>query len=223
MTQTLQAIQAILKGNWEQAITLNLEILKQNPNDIESLNRLAFAYSAIGNVQKAKMLYQKVLKIDDANPIALKNLKKLTDGKQRKNGYSSFQINNTMFLEEVGKTKVIMLINTAPPKAIRLLQIGQPLVLCIKRLKIFVLDEHEKFLGMLPDNISRRLIKFMKGGNKYDAYVKAIEDSGVSIFLKEVKRVSKFKNQPSFTVSDIPKQTFLFKKHKNYDDEISEE
>ncbi len=223
------AIQATLQGDWKRAIELNLAILKENPKDIESLNRLAFAYTVTGKIKEAKTTYNKVLKIDNANPIALKNIKRLGENATRKNLPESFQIDNNMFLEEVGKTKIISLVNTAPPKVLRTLQVGQPVVLSIKRLKIFVLDQSKQFLGMLPDNISKRLIKFMKGGNLYASYIKAIDQHDISIFVKETKRTARFRNQPSFVVSDIPKQSLNISssKKKNYieesEDETSEE
>lgn len=217
MTTQSEAIKATLKGDWEKAIELNLQLLNANPEDIESLNRLAFAYGSIGNIKEAKKTYKKVLEFDDTNPIALKNLKRLGENISRKNQPPTFSIDNSMFLEEVGKTKVITLVNAAPVKTLHNLQIGQPVVLVIKRLKIFVLNDEEKFLGMLPDNISRRLIKFIKGGNKYIAYVKSIDERSITIFVKETKRVTKFKNQPSFMTSDVQKQSIVFKKNKNYD------
>src|SRR5258708_3052349 len=160
------AIQATLEGNWELAITINEEILKEDPQDIETLNRLAFAYIIIGKKTHAENVYKKVLEIDIFNPIAIKNLNHL-------HTVSSFNATTTqhmknIFLEESGKTKIVSLINTAPPKIMQSLQIGQTLQLCIKRLKIFVLDEQNQYIGMLPDNISQRLIKFIKGGNVYD-------------------------------------------------------
>lgn len=223
--QITLAIQATLKGDWQKAIELNLAILKENPKDLESLNRLAFAYTVIGKIKEAKSTYNKVLKIDNANPIALKNIKRLGETATRKVVQTNFQIDNNMFLEEVGKTKIISLVNTAPPKTIRMLQVGQAVVLSIKRLKIFVLNEAKQFLGMLPDNISKRLIKFMKGGNLYASYIKAVDQHGVTIFIKETKRVARFKNQPSFVVSDIPKQSFNMSsnKRKNHEVESDEE
>lgn len=215
MIDSSQAIQAILQGNWDKAIALILEVLDNNPQDVETLNRLAFAYTAIGNTHKARETYNKVLDIDECNPIALKMLKKLGDGVTRKNGYTPFAINNTMFLEEVGKTKVITLVNTAPPKVLRTLQIGQPLLLCIKRMKIFVLDEKEQFLGMLPDNISKRLIRFIKGGNKYTTYIKAVENRNAIIFMREEKRASRFKNQPSFIITEASQTLLNHSKKKN--------
>jgi len=227
MTDTAHAIQAILHGDWEKAIQLNLAILEENNQDIETLNRLAFAYTALGKIANARGIYQKVLDIDPCNPIALKNIKKLGDSNSRKNEYTPFTINNTMFLEEVGRTKVITLVNTAPPRVLRTLQPGLPLILHIKRMKIFVLDEKQQFLGMLPDNSSKRLIKFIKGGNKYTTYIKSVENRIVTIFMREVKRSAKFKNQPSFVITDASQQTLILpNKRKNNETnhhDISEE
>ncbi|HEX8964984.1 MAG TPA: tetratricopeptide repeat protein [Patescibacteria group bacterium] len=224
MIEKTAAIEATLKGNWDDAIVFNLQLLKENPKDIETLNRLAFAYAAAGKIKEAKAAYQEVLKLDEINSIALKNLKRLGEVPAKKVQTSNFLINNNMFLEEVGKTKLVSLVNTAPSKTLRALQVGQPLELVIKRLKIFVLDQNKQFIGMLPDNISRRLIKFMNGGNKYDAYVRAGEEHTVTIFIKEIKRVTRFKDQPSFVVGDIQKQTLVVsKKKKDYELESEEE
>ncbi|HSW87994.1 MAG TPA: hypothetical protein VLG12_02415 [Candidatus Saccharimonadales bacterium] len=206
--QKHQAIQATLEGNWELAITINEDLLKGNPGDIETLNRLAFAYTIVGKITHAKDAYKKVLEIDIFNPIAIKNLKRLGTGTSTANGTPQLVVN--MFLEESGKTKIINLINTAPPKVIQSLQVGQKVVLCIKRLKIFVLDENKQYIGMLPDNISTRLIKFLNGGNQYEVYIKSIETHSVSIFIREKKRSAKFKNQPTFGAGEMHSQ--LFKK-----------
>ena len=224
MIEKTAAIEATLKGNWDDAIVFNLQLLKENPRDIETLNRLAFAYAAAGRVKEAKATYQQVLKLDEINSIALKNLKRLGDIPAKNAQTSNFLINNSMFLEEVGKTKLVSLVNAAPSKTLRSLQVGQPLELVIKRLKIFVLDQNKQFIGMLPDNISRRLIKFMNGGNKYDAYVRAVEEHTVTVFVKEIKRVARYKDQPSFVVGDVQKQTLVVNnKKKRYDLESEEE
>ena len=223
MIDTQLAIQATLQGNWDQAITLNLELLKENPKDVESLNRLAFAYSALGKNKEAKETYERVLAIDDLNAIALRNLKRL-EGLGKKSTPQVFHLDNSMFLEEVGKTKVITLVNPAPARILRRLQMGQPVVMHIKRSKLFVLDENKEFLGMLPDNISHRLIKFMNGGNKYEAYIRAAEEHSASVFIRETKRATRYKNQPSFVTFEGTKQTVV-PKHKAQDveEETSEE
>lgn len=203
-----QAIQTALTGNWQGAISLNLELLKENPDDVDTLNRLAFAYTVIGNIKDAKNTYFKVLQIDAQNPIAQKNLKRLssmlgTKNAQKANGVSSTpyapkNILHNMFVEETGKTKVVELMNIADPKVIASLRTGEFLTLQIKRSKIFLLDKEKQYVGMLPQDLGGRLIKFIEGGNEYEVYIKAIEKRTITVFIKEVKRANKFKNQPSF-------------------------
>lgn len=211
-----QAIQTALMGDWNTAIQINQELLEENPDDLETLNRLAFALTVVGKTKEAKKIYHRVLDIDEQNPIALKNLKRLNNSNKKAHCNSQYSLANqinTMFIEETGKTKVIELVNLAAPKIIGNLMTGELLTLCIKRLKIFVLDGKKQYVGMLPDDIGKRLIKFIKGGNIYEACVRAIEDHKVVIFTKEVKRVSRFKNQPSFISGDKTKSALTNKKY----------
>lgn len=195
MSLKTQAIQTALQGNWNEAILLNKNLVKQNPNDIDALNRLALAYMIIGKSKEAKTAYQKVVNMDPLNSIALRNLKKLKD-KNLNLSSSVYQINNN-FLEEPGKTKVIELINIAQPKIVESLRSGQSLLLIIKRLKIFV-QEDKQYIGVLPDDIAKRLIKFIKSGCQYEAFLKSANTHKVTVFIKEVKKTTRFKDQPSF-------------------------
>lgn len=196
MTLKNQAIQTALEGNWTEAISLNKDLVKENPQDIDALNRLALAYTIVGKLKEAKSAYQKVVDIDPLNSIALRNLKKLKEKNIKETDPTEYRINNS-FLEEPGKTKVIELINTAQPKIIESLRTGKGLTLVIKRSKIFVEDQTQ-YIGVLPDDIAKRLIKFMNGGCTYDAFVKSSSTHKVSIFIKEIKKTSRFKENPSF-------------------------
>lgn len=196
-----QAINTALLGDWEAAIRLNKDLLKEDPEDIDALNRLGYAYCALGKTKEAKTTYNKVLKFDDQNQIALRNLARIKGDMGNQNTQNTNAIissNPDMFLEETGKTKIVELINIAEPKTIIHLRIGETVDLVIKRSKIFVLDTNKKFVGMLPDNIGKRLIKFLTGGNQYDACIKSINHHKVLIFIRERKRVTRFKNQPTF-------------------------
>lgn len=197
-----KAIQAMLLGDWKNATSLNKTLLNENPKDIDALNRLAYALTILGKIQDAKATYRKVLKIDVLNQIAIRNIKKLTDlgPKQIAKSLSSVKVKgvNSAFLEETGKTKIISLVNTTQPKIIALLTTGQPVTIKTKRSKIFVQDQNKQYLGVLPDDVGRRLIKLIKGGNTYEACIKSATEHNVCVFIKETKRVSKYKNQPSF-------------------------
>lgn len=190
----------MLLGDWKNAAALNKTLIKEDPNDIDALNRLAYALTVLGKIQDAKSTYRKVLKLDVLNQIAIRNIKKLTNlgSKRIPKSLSSIKSLSSAFLEETGKTKIISLVNTAQPKIIALLTTGQPVLITIKRSKIFVQDQNNQYLGVLPDDIGRRLIKLMKGGNIYEACIKSATEHNVCVFVKETKRASKYKNQPSF-------------------------
>lgn len=197
-----QAIQTALLGDWHNAILLNQSILETEPDDIETLNRLAFAQYSAGDVKGAKQSYQKVLELDSLNPIALRNLKRLSGGKSTAGSNGTPSQLGSYFIEEPGKTKVIDLINVADQKIIAPLRSGEMLNLQVKRMKIFVLDGQKQYLGMLPDDLSKRLIEFIDGGNAYEAYVKTIDKRRITIFIRETKRHMSFKDMPSFISTD---------------------
>src|SRR3989338_5020068 len=78
-----KAIEAALNNNWQEATEINSQLLNRYPEDIETLNRLARAYFESGKITKAKSLYRSVLKLDPYNPIASKNIKKLSELKSK--------------------------------------------------------------------------------------------------------------------------------------------
>ncbi len=202
-----QAIQAALHGDWNNAITLNKEILQEEPENIDALNRLGFAHASLGTIDSAKEFYQKVLELDIQNPIATKNLKRLNSMNGKTPAPVIYKMNN-IFIEEPGKTKVIELLNIADQKATSHLHCGEELQLSVKRMKIFVLDNEKQYIGMLPDDTSKRLIDFIQGGNIYEAYVKTVDEHKVTVFVKETFRSPKYKNQQSFINTEKSKLSF---------------
>ena len=214
------AIQTALAGDWEGAIKINEELLAENSNDIDTLNRLAFAWSSMGNIKKAKAIYQQVLDIDEHNPIASRNIKRLngSDGKQF-TSVAPLSFSN-LFIEEPGKTKVVELINIADKKTLTMLRSGEKIDMQIKRMKIFVMSQQKHFIGMLPDDLGKRLIKLIEAGNQYDTFIKSSQENKVIIFIRETKRVLKFKNQPSFIT--LEKTRFTFKTIHDEDHESAD-
>lgn len=199
------AIKKALDNRWEEAFQLNQILLKENPNDLDTLNRLAFSLIKLGRLVYAQKTYKKVIALDKTNPIALKNLKKIDSiSKQHFDLYSSKLSNNNvrvdeLFIEEAGKTKIVELKNIADKITLSYLQPGDEVYLVIKRSKIFAQTSNKKYVGMLPDNMSTRLIPFMRAGNEYQSYIKSIDEKNVMIFIKESKKSKKLQYQPSFT------------------------
>jgi len=207
------AIQKALENNWEEAARLNEDLLVENPKDIETLNRLGFAYIKLGKLKKAKEMYKTVLTFDKTNPIALKNLKKINSLSQT--DYENSIASKTtpsirldeIFIEEAGKTKIVELKNITDKVTLSILQPGDIIHLVIKRSRIFAQTESKKYVGMIPDNIGMRLIPFIQGGNTYLGFIKSVDEKSVIIFVKETNRAKRFKNQPSFTTFGVANQS----------------
>ena len=166
------AIEEALKGNYQQAIELNRQILKENPDDIEALNRLAFALTEKGLTSQAKKIYNKVLSLNKFNPIAIKNLKRLQLVKSSKKKEGDHEVKeqanrSILFLEEVGKTKVVTLIHLAEAKLLSNLHPTNTVNLIPRRRGVAATTNSGEYIGALPDDIARRLYTLMKGGNIY--------------------------------------------------------
>lgn len=197
------AIRLALDNKWQEAYEENLRLLAEAPEDIDTLNRVAYSLLKMGKYKKSREYYQNVVDMDKTNPIAIKNLKRLeTISKKdfvmpdnKASGLTNF---TDVFIEEAGKTKTIELKNVADKKTLSFLEPGETVALSVKRSKIFVQMMDKTFIGMLPDNIGMRMITFINGGNEYSACVKSVEENAVSIFIRETKQATKFKNQPSF-------------------------
>lgn len=194
-----EAIEKALHQDWKEAIRINVEIIKADENNIDALNRLAFAYFKTGDVAHAKRAYQKVLKLDGYNQIAIKNLKKLTSAK-RKDGQPEVtgKLSPLMFLEEPGKTKIVPLVNIAPERTLAALSTGQEVFLKEKRHAVEVRDAQNVYLGALPDDLSFKLTKFIAGGNKYHVVIKSMGKNQLIVFIRELSRSKRFASQPSF-------------------------
>lgn len=206
------AIEASLAGNFVKAIVINKNILKKNKKDIEALNRLGCAYFEIGEINKAKRAYRKGLLCDKCNPIIIKNLKKIAEFKGKLKNFTGFHLNpKELFLTEPGRTKITPLVNLSPANNFLSLTPGTPVSLIIKKRSILVyLDPNgdltkkpkkRVYLGAIPDDLSFRLLRMIKAGNLYQAYIRNIVKNNLTIFIKEVYKAKKFINQPSFPES----------------------
>lgn len=221
-TSKNQAIDIALKGDWVKALEINKILLEENPNDVEALNRIGLAYTVLGKHDKAKKAYQKVLEIDSLNSIALKNIKKFSKNSKKAVVDIDFRVNN-IFLEETGKTKIVDLINLAQSEVLTTLRTGQSVELIIKRLKVFVTHKDKKYIGVLPDDIGKRLIKFIKGGNKYEAFIRSASHNSTTVFIRELKRALRFKDHPSFLITFEKPLLKKFKHKKEAEKDTSED
>ena len=199
---TQKAIANALKGKWKEALAINIEILNKSPNDIDALNRLARAYSELGNFTKARKTAKQVLKIDPYNKIAQKGLEKWKNLRKGKTVKSN-KISANLFLEEPGKTKIISLLNISSKKILAKIDSGDELELNLHGHKVSVITKDGAYIGKLPDDVGAKLKKLIKMGNKYKVLAKSIEPNEVKIFIKEIANTSKTAGIPSFPTEKI--------------------
>lgn len=202
MQQNQLAIEAALKSDWKKASLLNQQILKDNPKNINALNRLGFAFLNLGSVAKAKRSFDKVLKLDPFNPIALKNINKIKEISDKPQINSS-GISPKVFLEEPGLTKVVNLINIAEKCLLVTLHCGQPVLLILKKKRIEIRSDGNTYLGALPDDLSFKLKRLIRLGNQYCAFIKQVNELQLAIILREIKRSKKVKDA-SFVGRVVP-------------------
>ncbi len=192
-----QAVQAALNCDWERAIDYNTAILRQDPNNIQALNRLARAYLEIGNKEQAEELSRQVLKIDRYNSIALRNLSLIPE----KNSPVK-EIAQEDFIEKPGETKLVQLIKLANKDVITPLYSKQPLELRTQNGRLVgVYTTQNQRIGALPDDISFRIKNLAKKGYQYQVCVKSAQANKVTVFIRELKRPKKYRDLPTFSNS----------------------
>lgn len=202
-----KAVAQALAGNWKEAAKLNNEILKKDPKDVDALNRLARAHAELGNIKKAKLLAEKVLRIDLFNSIAAKALKKWKNGAGGKTPQTTVT-SAEAFLEESGKTKMVSLLYLGDPSLISKLDAGDEVKFSPGAHRISVTTSDGKYIGRLPDDLSARLRRFIKTGNIYKVVIKSTGSDDVKIFIKEVKRAEELADVPSFSPEKVDYVSF---------------
>ncbi|MDP3733521.1 MAG: tetratricopeptide repeat protein, partial [Candidatus Daviesbacteria bacterium] len=196
-----QAISAALEARWDDALKLNKKIIKLDPQNVDGLARLGRAYMEMGRFNLAKKYYNEALKTDPYNPIASKNLKIIKSFKsnsQPKIGNGHSKLSSSLFLQEPGKSKIVNLLKVAEPQKLLQAYCGMQVGVTVKNRKITVVDGEGTYLGVLPDDICHHLMRLLRGGNKYEFFIKSVRVNSLSLLIRETFRSRRFKNQPSF-------------------------
>jgi len=194
-----KAIDLALKGNWLEAIKINLQILKKDKTDIDSLNRLARAYFEIGEIRKAKSTSKKALLIDPKNNItlnALEKYKNCSDDESRPEYQNN--IDASIFIEQIGKTKLTTLINLGSNKTTSSLSAGDEAILIVHSHRVTVNAANGNYLGKVTDDLSARLRNLVKGGNTYKVFIKSTNRNCLKVIIKEDKKGKGLENVMSF-------------------------
>jgi len=174
------AIKSALNCDWISAREINLQILKKEPNDIDALNRLAKAYYELDEIKKALSTTQKVLALDPLDKIANRAIKKYQENTSK----VTSKTETISFIEEPGRTKIVNLINL-DCEICPHLNSGEKIIVSHGKHKVSANREDGKYIGKFKDDISKKIINLINGGNKFEFYVHSASANKVTIFIKQ--------------------------------------
>lgn len=204
-----QAIDSAINLDWKQAIITNKKILKEAKHDLNCLLRLAFAYMQSRDFLNAKKTYRQVIKIQSENQIAHEHLERIeilekegtTGPVMRANKFDP-----NLFLEIPGKTRTATLLNPGQKNILAQLTVGVQVLIKPKKVRAEIRTTLNEYVGVLPDDLSKRLSLFIKAGSEYSCFIKEVSITKVVIFIREDKKgkkVAKFSSFPKNVQSNM--------------------
>jgi tetratricopeptide (TPR) repeat protein len=207
-----EAIDLALQGRWEEAEAINRDIIEKFPSDVEAYNRLGRALTELGDFDGAKEAYLKALELAPENAIAKKNLARLTSlsesmatlrSNPQKASTSKAQARRValdLFITEIGKAGVVNLHNVASVDVLAKMGFGDQVHLKARKQHLIVTNEDGEYLGEVEPRQGLRLIKLMRGGNRYDAAILNVDEDKVQVIIKEVYQHPSQVGRPSFPI-----------------------
>jgi len=202
------AVQLAIAGKWDEAVKLNKFIIENFGADEETQNRLGKALSELGKLKEAKASYEAALKINPMNSIAKKNAARINALLHQKEGLKvgGTRVDLNLFVEEMGKTVITTV--DSPPNAdicskvaagdVAELKAGDVAELKVDGDALLAETSRGVKLGLLEAKLARRLIKFMRGGNRYQAGVTSCDGNTVKLIVRETYQDPHFAGKPSF-------------------------
>lgn len=191
------ARRASIEGRWEDAITINDQLLERTSRDAEALNRKGRALLELRRLSAARDAYADALKADPANMIARRNLQRLEMIYHRQDASPEAEDappseatalpRGNVFVEEVGRTWVDELTNPLPVVRLSEVSPGTRLDLTIVDGRLFVTDGDER-LGEVEARVARRPIELIEGGNRFEVYALGISGQSLRVIIREVYR-----------------------------------
>jgi hypothetical protein len=194
------AVQLAIQGKWDEAVKLNKFIIESFGADEETQNRLGKSLSELGKLKEAKASYEAALKLNPMNSIAKKNAARINALLHQKEGLKvgGTRVDLNLFVEEMGKTVITNVDAPANADISSKVAAGDVAELKIEGDGILAETSRGVKVGSLEAKLARRLIKFMRGGNRYQAGVTSVDGNTVKLIVRETYQDPRFAGKPSF-------------------------
>jgi len=228
-----QATAAALEADWPRAVELNQKILEGAPDDVEARNRLGRAYIEQSRLEEAKAAFAEVLKAEPYNSIAIRNQSRvaaLLEHKAKPNTTTT-RTQPRLFIEDMGKTGILRLINPAPTHVLAKFSPGAECELREQEGLLAVHARDGELVGFLEPKVGRRLIDLIRTGNQYVAAIVSTDPQNARVAIREVFQSAENASRISFPghhrVAETKERAYVrgtfFRYGHDVDDEESEE
>jgi tetratricopeptide (TPR) repeat protein len=181
-----EAIDLAMQARWQEAVTINKEIVKDYPEDVDAYNRLGRAYLELGQYKQARAAYESAVKLDPYNAIASRNIRRLNDIKETGPAeVETVKVEPQQFIEEIGKAGVVTLSELAPKEKRARVVAGDRVNLKANGSLLTVESSRGEYIGRVEPKHAQRLARLMKGGNQYSATVVRSTAETMTVMVRE--------------------------------------
>jgi len=183
-----QAVAAALDADWPRAVELNTKILEALPDDVEARNRIGRAFIEQGRLEEAKASFAEVLKAEPYNSIAIRGTQRVDQLSEHKAKpvTTNTKTQPRLFIEDMGKTGILRLINPAPAYILARYSAGAECSLREQEGLLAVHARDGELLGFLEPKVGRRLIDLIRTGNQYVAAIVSNDQGNARVAIREV-------------------------------------
>ena len=203
------AIEAALGSDWQKAADLNKQILDATPEDVEARSRHGRALLELGKLEEARAAYQEVAKAYPHDPIALRQIARiglLLDDKHKPDATRS-KTQTRLFIEDMGKTGILRLVNPAPPNVLARYSPGAEATLREQEGLLAVHARDGMLLGFLEPKVGRRLIELIEAGNEYVVAIVTNDQANPRVAVRETLQSPENAHRISFPGHHRPVET----------------
>lgn len=204
-----QAVAAALDADWVRAFELNSKILEGSPDDIDARNRLGRALLEQGRLDEAKGAFAEVLKAEPYNSIAIRGQQRIAQLSEHKAKavQTTSKTQPRLFIEDMGKTGILRLINPAPAHILARYSAGAECELREQEGLLAVHARDGELLGFLEPKVGRRLIDLIRTGNQYVAAIVSNDQQNARVAIREVLQSVENASRISFPGHHRPAET----------------
>ena len=204
-----QAIAAALESDWQRAVELNKQILDASAEDVEARNRYGRALLELGRLEEARAAYQEVLRAYPHDPIGLRQVARIAalgDDKHKPDTTRS-KTQTRLFIEDMGKTGILRLVNPAPLNVLARYSPGAEAELREQEGLLAVHARDGALLGFLEPKVGRRLIELIRAGNEYVVAIVTNDQANPRVAVREVLQSPENAHRISFPGHHRPVET----------------